>query len=284
MDEITVNENQVNETFGEPNAPQGTPVPENTGTPAPESTPQQFEYTARGQTIKEDLDTILKRASMGYDYAQNLEGFKKEKQQWQETIQEREARLAQSENRWKQYDEYARTNPDWEQHVRTSWEQRQQLGFEAGTQQQPSSTGLPPEIAEKISKMDSFMENYQRAEEDAQLNKEIEAVKSQYPNLDFHTTDPNTGKSLEFKVLEHAKQNGISNFRAAFRDFYHDHLVVQAEERAKETVASTIQAQNKAGFIGESPTPQAIYQRPKTFQDMSWDDVFSEASKELGNN
>jgi len=274
---MPIDENQINEVLG--NAPGHESAPEGLPTPAAEE-PQLFEYSARGQTVKEDLGTILKRASMGYDYAQNMESFKKEKDQFSQSISEREARINEVESRWKPYDEYARANPTWEEHVRTQWDNRQQQGFE---QSQPSSTVLPPEVQGQFEKMNAFIENYNRAEEDAHLNREIESVKSKHTNIDFTTTDPNTGKSLEFKVLEHAKQNGINNFRAAFYDFYHDQLVIQAQEQAKQGLVQTIQKDHKEGFIGESPTPfLGQPQQQKSLSDMSWDEVMKEAAKDNG--
>ena len=160
---MEVNEQQVNETFGEPQGYESTPVPQE-GDPSPQGSPELYEYQAGGKTIREDLATIKKRASQGYHYAQSMQSFNQEKEQWQQQISERESSLREMESRWKQYDDYARANPDWEQHVRTSWEQRQQSSYDQGYegQSQQGSTSLPPDIQAKLAKMDDFLERYQR--------------------------------------------------------------------------------------------------------------------------
>lgn len=278
-----INENQVNDVLGDaPVTPPAEGVTTEGISPAPGGQPEMWEYQARGQTVKEDRDTILKRASMGYDYAQNMETFKKDKDTFNQSMTDRESRLAESESKWKQYDEYARSNPEWETHVRTSWEQKQQQN-----PQGPSSTVLDPAVQQRLDKMDSFMDNYTRSEEDAQLHRAVDAVKSKHPDIDFVTTDPANGKSLEFKVIEHANQNGINNFEAAFYHFYHDQLIISAQEKAKKGLAENIQTSNREGFIAESTTPATPmnggYQpQDKPMRERTWDEQFALAAQDQG--
>ena len=245
-----------------------------------QQTPNEFEYVANGMTIREPIDTILKRASMGYDYAQKMDTLKSE----MESLSQREQQLSSIEQKWKPYEDYARQNPSWEQHVRSSWERRGQQFGEETYQNNQQTNALPPEISQKLQKFDSFMEHYQRAEEDAMLNQEVNAVKQKHPDIDFASTDPTSGKSLEYKVLEHAKTHGIRSFRAAFYDFYHPQLIRQAEEKAKQSLGANIQNQSRDGLIDQGIESYFDRPAPKHLKDMSWDQVMSAAKQDLGIN
>jgi len=91
-------------------------------------------------------------------------------------------------------------------------------------------------------------------QEDSAYNEELNTIKKQFPKLDFSSPDE-SGKSLEFKVLEHAKQNGINKFTAAFRDFYHDELMKIKAEEAKEAMVKDKQTKSKLGVVSTSPQP-----------------------------
>lgn len=245
-----------------------------------------FEYVANGRTIKEDRDTVLKRASMGYNYAQQMEQFNKQKSDFERTIQEQQARISQMESKWKPYEDYASQNPDWEQHVRQSWLEKINNGGmntpNTGIQQQPLN--IPQELQQKLSKVDQILTHYERQEQDQMLHREIESLKQKHPTVDFVSTDPNTGKSLEYAVLEHARNMGITNFRAAFYDFYHDKLVKQAEENAKQALVTQKQDAFRQGFIGTSQQPQTMQNMERPKQNLartSWDEIIKMAGRDL---
>ena len=88
--------------------------------PTETTQPQRFKYTANGKDIEEDLDTILQRASMGYNYAQHMQQFKSEK----DALEQERSSISQLRQQWEPYDKYARENPEWADHVRTAWEQK----------------------------------------------------------------------------------------------------------------------------------------------------------------
>jgi hypothetical protein len=251
-------------------------------------------YKARGKEIQEPLSMVLQRASMGYDYATLMQQFK----QQQSEFQAQQQQLKSLEEKWKPYEDYANSNPQWADHVRQSWESRFSFGQanpneNAGFQnpaEQVQNPSLPPEVAAELSKMKSFISQYEQekqmamqAEQDAQLASEINSVMSEYPEYDLHATDPQTGENLEQQILRHAQTYGIGSFRAAFRDMMFDKLLARGQTQAKETVAKQMQQQVKNGVLAQSNTP--LLQRDMSGVNMkghSYHSLMDMAAKELG--
>lgn len=255
-------------------------------TQKPEETPSLYEYQARGKTISEDIDTILKRASMGYDYAQSMADLKKRDAE----LNDRLSKAEQIEQKWKPYDDYANQNPDWADRVNRAYEERfsspQSTEIQGQAQGQDfSQANLPPEVSQKLNQIDQFMQSFEqtqqmqaKAEEDSKLASEINSVREAYKDIDFGHTDPTTGKSLEFQVLEHASLHGINSFQAAFRDYYHDQLLESAKTSAKENAAKEIQERNKSGFLGNvQPSNKAT----PSHKNMNYDQLMEAAKTEF---
>jgi len=247
--------------------------------PAPDS-PELHDYTWKGKTISEDIDTLKKRASMGYDYAQSMADLKKRDTELTDRLGKAEA----IEQKWKPYDDYANSNPDWADRVNQAYENRFSSPETEIPQQDFSKAGLAPEISQKINQMDKFMQSYEQdqklqvqSQEDTKLASEVTSVKEAYKDVDFGYTDPVTGKSLEFQVFEHANLNGINSFQAAFRDFYHDQLMASAQTSAKENTAKAIQERNKSGFLGNV---SAAKPSTPSHKNMTYDELIDRAAND----
>jgi hypothetical protein len=260
-------------------AEQTAPEPE----PAPE--PQMFEYQALGKTISEDLDTILKRASMGYDYAQKAKDLK---DQMASAHQVREEALA-TQKKWEHLDQYARENPEWHQHVQDAWNKREAYQTGAVDSDDPTMNYIKG-LENKLSEFESFkkeMLEYQQqqrvSKEDAALAEEIKSIQSQYPDLDFRASDPATGKTLEYAVLEHANANGINKFSTAFKDFYSDKLVAMAREKAKAELANSVKENKKSGLLGKTEAP-TIGLSEASVAGKSYEEIYEDILSELNLN
>jgi len=226
---------------------------------------QEFSYQARGKEIKEPIDVILKRASMGYDYAQLMQQHK----QRDSELAQREQRVQESEGRWKPYDDYANQNPQWADLVKSQWEGRfnQQQNWQSGQQQQGQegmqhNPQLPPEFAQKMDQIDTFINQMKAekqaaaiAESDMALNSAIEATQKMFPEFDLRATDPISGESLEMQVLQHAQLNGINSFQAAFKDKFFEQILERRAMKAKEDTAKNFTSNVKKGFLGQSNEP-----------------------------
>lgn len=217
------------------------------------TTEPEYEYSALGANRKEPLSLILKRASMGYDYAQKMESYKQQQAEVERTRQEADAR----HSKFAHLDEYAKQNPEWYNHWSQAYENRQ-TGM--NQQEQPPAVDLSPIKSEIDALKNDFMgvkefvTKQQQSVEDSKYWDEIKAVQKDFPDVDLNLAD-DTGKTLEYKILEHAKENGIGSFRIAFRDFYHDKLRSRMYEQAKQDLLKADKENRRKGIVGVSNTP-----------------------------
>ena len=252
----------------------------------------QLEFTHNGKQVKGTLEQVLKWAQQGYDYPQKMQQFNQQTNKWN-------AEKGQWEQKWGQYkqiDEYAQKNPQWWNTVKQQWETRGSTTVAGATGTQATSQPNPYE--QKIQSLETklnefgqivpvvqqfFTERQQESmkREDQALDTEIKSIRDKYKDLDFDTLDE-TGKSLEYKVLEHAKNNGIKSFQTAFRDLCHDQIIAHSQQAAKVNMAAEVQKNSRLGILGKSPTPQTkSFQAPTNIRKQSYENITQDALAEL---
>jgi hypothetical protein len=140
---------------------------------------------------------VIQRAQKGYDYAQLVEKHK----QRETSLTEKEKSLQGFAEQWQPYIDYANKNPQWADHVRSSWETA------ANPTAQPPNAAAAP--SNELQEIKSFIENYkqervlaQQAQEDSALSAQVEEIRKAHPEIDFGASDPATGETLEFKILK----------------------------------------------------------------------------------
>lgn len=226
------------------------PQPQAAAAPQPEPpkpTIQEFEFEYSGKKIKEPLEMILKRAGMGYDYAQKMEAFKRKQEELETKYK--------PYDRYKEIDEYVKKDPQWWEHVEQSWQERL-------SSQDPNVIRLKSILDEELKPVKELLtqkeQEAQQAklqEQDSRLDADIKSIREKYSDLDFDARDEH-GKSLEDKVLEHGAQHNFPSFKAAFLDFYHDQLEKRWEARGREAVSKDAQKRAKLGLSGTPQTPK----------------------------
>lgn len=236
-------------------------------TPSASQAPQEFEYTIEGgKKVKEPLEMVLKRAGMGYHYAQQMHAINQEREKYKgydEKFQTYEQEMAKL-RRWQEYDDFARQNPEWARHVEETWNSRENLQQSNEVQQNPELESLKAELAELKQFRESLALEKQQAQfaaEDKQFAGEIEETAKKF-GVDLSQADEQ-GRSLEWRVLEHMSSMGLDgskpgHFRAAFKDFYLDNLLDRQKEQVKEQTAKQEVDMRKAGILGVSRTPQSV--------------------------
>ncbi len=256
---------------------QALPSPDNSGQVGLDYK-MPIKYRASGRDLEEPLETVIQRAQRGYDYAQLVEKHKLR----ESSLGERESQINEFAKKWQPYIDYASQNPQWAEHVRSSWDQV------AGAGQALSQTPQAP--SSEIGEIKAFIQQYKQEQElarqqqeDSALSAQIEEIRREHPDVDFGMSDPATGETLEFKILKHGQTNGITSFRAAFRDFYHDKLIEKAALKAKETVASTIQQRSRQGYLAESSTPLMGQQNQETPKRRNYFEAIMDGIKEISN-
>ena len=213
---------------------------------------QEYEYTAAGKKIKEPLDMILKRASQGYHYAQEMAALKRQQDEFGKRY-----------STYEEIDKYATQNPDWFKGIQEAYSKRDSFGQNVNqVDAHGGQAQIPDEVAKQIAELKEFKDNLVkekqeelRKQEDRELDEQIQSIQGKYKDLDFKLPDQE-GKTLEYKVLEFANQNGIRSFETAFKAFYHDELVKLASEKAKESVAKDVKARTKKGILDSAPSKE----------------------------
>lgn len=234
--------------------PTATPEPE-----APQWKGEEWEFDWNGKKIVPDSrDKVKTWMSQGYNYSQRMGELNKTHAQRMADAEARERTAQQVESRFKPYveiDEYARANQDWWNHVQQSFQNREKQGLD------PNLAKVLSPIEERLGRFEQFLaQKDQEAEharvekEDQALDAEIESTRKLHPNIDLSERDQ-SGETLERRILMHAQEIGTKSFRAAFRDYLHDKLVVQQSAHTKLQAARDTQAQAKAGLLGRTPAP-----------------------------
>jgi hypothetical protein len=236
---------------------------------------QEFEFTHGGKQIKAPIDNILKWASQGYDAPNRIGELSKTLEEYKQ----KESQFKDIEGRYEAVDKYAKENPQWWDHVTKSYQERL---AEAQQSTDPKFDAIQKELEEIKNfklQLEQDRQSEQMKREDEVYQNELQALSKAYPKIDFSSPGPD-GKSLEYKVLQHARDNGIKKFTTAFRDFYHDELMKLQAESAKESVIKERQKNMKVGLLGESFAPTKRVSND--VRGKSYADLEKEALAELG--
>jgi hypothetical protein len=251
---------------------------------APDPMSVEYEYEARSGKVKEPLSMILKRAKLGYHYAQDVEQHRQAVSAWEKQRQAEEEALKE----YREIGDYAKQNPDWANHWKTAWEQRAAYATQSIPAQGQAQAGefnieahpFVKALNDRLANAEKFVSTYQQRESDAKLRESIEATKKEFPNINFNEADEE-GRSLEYRVFQHAQQNGIPNFRSAFRDYHFDQLVAKKAEAAKEEVAKAAANDKRHGILG-----RVNGQNPRNSARIKsrdpWNAAYDSAVKDIG--
>ena len=249
---------------------------------APPQEPE-YEYDWNGQKVKAPLSQLLKKASMGHDYAQKMADFNRQRESFGE-----EYKLSQKlKEQFGPVDEWVRSNPD-------KWEKLQAViqAEKAGhgdldvnsplfQELQSLKRQLNESIMPTIQSMNEEKTRIKYEAEDKALDAEIHSIREKYKDLDWNLQDEQ-GRSREQRVLKHAAENGFKTFKSAFFDLYHDDLEKRAEERGKGSVQNDKLKQAKTGLLGKTQAPTQGLLRASNTKNKTYNDLTREALQELG--
>jgi len=282
---------------GDPSA-QKEPVAEPTQDPKAEPAPTGFsfktqddlfkhklKYKTDNKEVEEDIGTILKRAGQGYHYAQLIHRLNTEKASWEEKVKNADSLT----EKWGRFENYAKENPAWYQHWEQAWANKGQNLAEPEVSDGNIDQKVNALLAEKLAPFQQMLKERddeklraQLSKEDQELEQQVKSIREKYKDIDFEATDPESGKSLEYKVLEFGHKHGIKSFDTAFKAFYHDELVKREREAAKAEAAKETQQRTKAGFVEPGAAPTKSPQ--PSLQGLNWDQTAALAAKSLGIN
>lgn len=294
MDEVAeLTDEQINSLVDGMNVPVNEEMPESAPAEAPPAPdPQDFmTLTVDGKEVKGTKEQIQQWASQGHNYGRHMNEFK----QKQTEFESRQGQFNEKYGLYEKIDQYAQNNPDWWTSVQSSFNQQGQQASDL-TQSQPGEGGqLDPVVNEaltglrnEISELRKYKEQLdqektqaQQAQEDKELESQVHSVRELYPDLDWSSLD-NKGQNLELRTLEHAKNLGTQDFRAAFKDMMFDELMGRATNKAKDEAVKTIQRNNTLGLLGETPEPLKKVLGDEYDKTKGYDDILADAITELG--
>jgi chromosome segregation ATPase len=260
--------------------PDNSPIKEEQPAPVDE-----FEITVGGKQIKAKRDQVMQWAQQGYSAPGKLSQLSKEVEGWKRKLSEYEPKYKELEtkfNSYKEIDDYVRQNPAFWDNVLKSWETR----THALTDQSNPLAGTVSQLQEQVqgliqykNQIEEQQAKFHESKEDQDYLQTFEEIKKSNPDVDFVTPDEE-GKTLEYRVLEHAHANGIKNFKTAFRDFYHDELMKRTEARTKENLSKEKQKNTKLGILGITDRPTK--RSSSDVRGKSYDDIADEIKQEFG--
>lgn len=221
--------------------------------PAPAAPVDEFEFTVGGKSIKANREKMIKWAQMGYDAPTRIGSLTKEIESWKQ----KGSRFDELESKYGEIDKFVREKPEFWDHVTQSWKQKDQLLNDQSNPLATTVQQLQQTVQGLLGKVTTYEQQQQQvrtAREDEAYQQEFAGITTKYPQVDFKTPDE-TGKTLEYKVIEYALEKGIKEFTPAFRAFYHDELVKLEAEKAKESVVKEKQKNTRLGILGKTDTP-----------------------------
>ena len=248
---------------------------ENNGQMVPAEQPkvQEYEFKANGKSIKAPIDKILQYAAQGHGAPTKIGELNKQ-------IQEAQARQKQYEEKYGPIDEYVRQNPQFWDHVTSTWQTVQSKNT--------PTTGEANPLIDRLQKTESFIQTLQQREQeqlrqsqDRQLEQQVQSIRESFKDLDWASTN-DLGRNLEMQVLTYASEKNL-DFETAFKAMQFDSLIKRAEERGKEQIAKTRVQNNKLGLLGKTQAPkQEGFSRLQSGSKRSDQDILNEALREAG--
>jgi len=265
MEEQYIPDNAESTLEGEQGQQQQSPdVTQNAETQQPVQTenvfdPKGFEYKYKGQSFTpKDRNHLTQLMSKGHSYEQSMTAINRDKQQLQDTM-----------SRYKPYeqlDSFFQKNPQFKQDV-MSLHQRQQQG-------------LPPEIQDKLQKLEQFQSQFVQKEADKELDGQIQGARQKYSNFDWNTDDGDG--NLERKVLMFMSENRIEKFEDGFRAFAFDMAQSNAQAQGLQQAAQAQVQKRRAGVVDTgNPSVQASPKAPPNFAKMSYNDAANMAKRDM---
>lgn len=232
-------------------------------------------------------DKVTEYAQKGFDYELKMHSLKSERAAFDERLQEFEKSQKEfSEKReyWETIDKYMTENPAFAETVRQAWEARQ--GQQSQVTMDPQYRALQSTIEALQNRLDS---EDKEKREISQKQAEESLVKSKtdyrkdHPDFDWETKDE-FGETLQDRIEKHAVDNGIRSFKLAANSYLFDQHIKRTEMKAKEAAAKELIEKKKMGLGPVTDRSIRQTQSATSLHSMSYQDLASEALKELGIN
>jgi len=255
--------------------------------PAPETDPQvsnpewfkpdTFQLKYRGQTVApKDYQHAVNLMQQGWSYSEAMRSLKTEKDEFES----QKGKFTQYE----QLEQAFQRNPAFAQKIWSMYQEAQ--GNQGGQQQQQQMPTPQDPQYQQLFQMVSGMQDRMRAQDskdsDAQVKQEIETIKASMPTVQWDQ-QTETGHTLIYDVLNHARQGQFPTLTAAARDYLWDTQQANARMSGAQQAANAKQRATRQGVVQTGkPTPTQGGTKTVNVKDVSYDKLAEMALKSLG--
>ena len=214
-------------------------------------------------------------------------------------------------DKYAQLQKWSEDNPDLFNWVWSNYENRDKLGLQhqlgmvgqpQGTEQQPGSATISPQVLEVLNSMKQelgglreWKSSWEKQQEEAQTEQDIQLIDEQigefqkYLDSNFAQAGikldsvDEDGLSLQAKIIKYGIDAKLPDFDTAALKYLKDTLVKTAQQQGSSNAVKNIQAQTRNGVIARSNKPFSDGQelRPDNVQNKGYDQLGSEAKQEL---
>lgn len=236
--------------------------------PVKTTEPELFDLTVNGQAIRATKDQMVQWAQQGRNYPQAMEKARTDIRAEVDT--EYQAKLNEV-SQYKTVDDLAKSDPNWWNYITQQYDLHQsgQAPQPIGEGEIPAPQPVDPRIQQELQTLRQYQRDTEAKVEadraateareakaqDDQVTKDINTTREAHKTLDWLTVDTN-GHTLEQRVMQHALDNNIGNFQAAFRDMHHESLIKSAQDKFLEKQQKIGQSNRKKGIITRTVTPR----------------------------
>lgn len=218
------------------------------------------------QIVPKSREELINLAQRGYGYSQAMEKLNKERA----SLQQRAAQYQQ----YDQLDQMLKSNPQLAQKIlQAAAEYHGQQGAQPQQgQQSPQPWQAPPELLNRINRIEQEFTKRTQTDEDTALDREIQSLKAKYPSQNW---DADNGEgTLERQLLQFAVENKINNLDYAYRammwDTQQTNVKADALKQQQQTrVANTRQGVVQSSGQAPAPSPAPAYQAGESYQDLA---------------
>ena len=240
-----------------------------------------------GKQISLTQEKAKAYAQKGFDYETKMHNLRVDRQMFDRQKEKNKTDYKEL----KEINDFAKSNPEWEQFIHEQWSARQQGQEGAPAYQQQYSNPDNQQISSLQNQLNAMKQQLSGQTEDAQARKaaeidsrlqgEIDTYKEKFSDFDWNSQDE-LGLSLEGKIQQHAIDNGIKGYTAAARDYLWDEHMKRANMSSKEQVGKAVQKQNSLGLGKVTKTSQLQGKQAQNVRSKSYHDLTQEVLAEYG--
>jgi hypothetical protein len=248
-------------------APSAESAPSQPQEPQFNATEWNLNYKGRPISIR-DRNHLQSLATKGYGYDQEVD-----------RIKQREATIAEQEAKYQKYmqlEQSLSSNPQLARKIFELTQNPQALQEEGSDEPE-----YVMQLKNQVEELSQWKQQFEHKQSDAELDKELEQLKSAFPQHDWEHDDGNG--NLAKKILTHAYNEGkvYPSLQAAYRDYFWDNREATVKADTLRAEQERAQKNRLAGKVGAGNAPAPVISKPSYSPDKSYNDLAQMAESRI---